>query len=134
MKTCEICEVPKPLTEFYKRNSMKKGDGHFAYCKSCFSKKATVRSKYARRTIKVDAMAYMGGACIDCGYSEHVWNLEFHHVDPTEKEFSLAGIQSSFNDKVKRELDKCVLLCVICHRNEHARIRGAIAEPPKFTP
>jgi predicted HNH restriction endonuclease len=29
-------------------------------------------------------------------------------------------------EKVKSELDKCILLCANCHREEHARERGRL--------
>jgi hypothetical protein len=42
--------------------------------------------------------------------------LEFHHLDPSEKDFGLAqrGITRAIAD-VRREAQKCVLLCANCH-------------------
>lgn len=76
-----------------------------------------------RRTLKQMAIEYKGGACVDCGYCANPSALEFHHADPSEKEFALggSGITRSF-DKMKVELDKCLLLCANCHREEHDRI------------
>ena len=47
--------------------------------------------------------------------------LEFHHLEPSEKDFSLGhkGYCIAW-EKVKLELDKCVLLCSNCHREVHA--------------
>jgi len=76
-----------------------------------------------RRRQKVMKMAidYKGGKCIVCGYNKCTWALEFHHIDPKEKEFSISdkGYTRSW-DKVKIELDKCVLLCANCHREVEA--------------
>lgn len=65
------------------------------------------------------------GMCADCGYSSNPSVLEFHHTNPNEKEFAIGagGITRSF-EKVKIELDKCLLLCANCHREEHDRIEA----------
>ena len=63
------------------------------------------------------AIEYKGGKCILCGYDKCSRALEFHHVNPEEKEFGISkdGATRSW-EKVKIELDKCVLLCANCHR------------------
>jgi ribosomal protein L30E len=35
----------------------------------------------------------------------------------------ISGTRRSL-DKIKKELDKCVILCANCHREEHERIRN----------
>lgn len=72
------------------------------------------------------AVAYKGGHCECCGYSRYIGALEFHHPNPGEKEFDLAGFRSTTFEKVKAELDKCILLCSNCHREEHARLKGLL--------
>ena len=48
--------------------------------------------------IKANAVNYKGGSCIICGYNKYNGSLEFHHLDPTQKEFSIADSKlSSFN-------------------------------------
>lgn len=78
-----------------------------------------------RRREKVMKMAvdYKGGACLLCGYNKCSRALEFHHVNPEEKLFSISrdGNTRSW-EKVKAELDKCVLLCANCHREVEAGI------------
>jgi predicted HNH restriction endonuclease len=46
--------------------------------------------------------------------------LDFHHVDSTKKEFGIgnSGYTRSW-EKVKKELDKCILVCANCHREIH---------------
>ena len=62
-----------------------------------------------------------------CGYSEVNQALAFHHLDPSQKEFSISSKTKSSGriswGRIKRELDKCVLLCSNCHAGVHA---GAI--------
>lgn len=69
------------------------------------------------------SVAYKGGKCQICGYSKYVGALEFHHIDPSQKDFGIAskGYTRSW-DKNKEELNKCVLVCSNCHREIHAGV------------
>ena len=64
---------------------------------------------------------YKGGKCICCGFNKHYSALDFHHLDPSIKEFNLTRNSIGWN-KLQSELDKCVLLCSNCHRMIHAGI------------
>jgi len=88
-------------------------------CSQCLGVAVTKR----RRKLKELAVAYLGGACAVCGYNKCVAALEFHHRDPVAKDFSISstGTTRSF-DKIKVELDKCLLLCANCHREHHAGV------------
>ena len=47
--------------------------------------------------------------------------LDFHHHDPSGKEFKLSEHPRRYlDDRIKSELDKCALLCANCHRESHA--------------
>ena len=48
--------------------------------------------------------------------------LDFHHIDPTKKEFAISKLKAYSFYKLKPELDKCVLLCKNCHAEYHAGI------------
>jgi transcription elongation factor Elf1 len=76
-----------------------------------------------RKRLREQAVKYKGGECIFCGYSRCQAVLDFHHLDPTQKEFgiSMDGITRSW-ERVSKELDKCVLVCSNCHREIHAGI------------
>lgn len=71
-----------------------------------------------RQRTKNKAIEYKGGKCLVCGYNKCSGALDFHHVDPKEKDFSISKVTKGW-DKVKDELDKCVLLCSNCHREVH---------------
>jgi hypothetical protein len=73
-----------------------------------------------RRQCKVMAVAYLGGKCSRCGYDKCIAALEFDHIDPVGKKFSMSdkGLTRSW-DKIAAELDKCQLLCANCHRERH---------------
>jgi hypothetical protein len=72
---------------------------------------------WMKRT-KIKSIEYKGGGCIRCGYSRYVGCLHFHHIDPTQKDFGISGISKAW-DTIRAELDKCVLLCSICHSELH---------------
>lgn len=75
----------------------------------------TSQASCARKT---KAIEYKGGKCIVCGYNKSIRALQFHHLDPTQKDFGISGTTKSF-EKLKPELDKCVLLCANCHGEVH---------------
>ena len=81
-----------------------------------------------RKKIRQMAIEYKGGKCQKCGYDFCLEALEFHHRDMGEKDFSISskGYTRSW-DCVKRELNKCVLLCANCHREIHAQQSAALA-------
>lgn len=80
--------------------------------------------KQSRKRLKTKAVDYKGGSCVKCGYSLCHAALEFHHLDPAEKDFHLshAATNTWSWDRIKQELDKCILLCCRCHREVHAGI------------
>lgn len=69
-----------------------------------------------RNKVKEMAVEYKGGKCSVCADA-----LEFHHLDPSQKDFGISskGYTRSW-DKVKEELDKCILVCSNCHREIHS--------------
>lgn len=81
-----------------------------------------MREAVKRRRKKVRDMAreYKGGKCLICGYKKCPRALSFHHLDPKKKDFGVAakGFTRSW-DKIRKEIDKCVLLCANCHMEIH---------------
>lgn len=73
-----------------------------------------------RRKLKDMAVEYKGGKCEKCGYNKCNGALEFHHLNPEEKDFSIStyGTTKSF-ERIKKEIDKCILVCANCHREIH---------------
>ena len=74
-----------------------------------------------RQRRKVWAVASFGGKCGVCGYDKCPDALEFHHLDPTEKDFTPSG-KSCSRQVFVEELRKCVMLCSNCHREHHAGV------------
>lgn len=55
-----------------------------------------------------------------CDYDKHPAAMEFHHRDPTQKDFTIADVANRAWEVIRAELDKCDLLCSNCHRIEHS--------------
>lgn len=127
MKTCADCKTTKPLSEFYKRTDR---NVEYAICKLC----QNARSLNRKRSLKIAAVMYKGGKCELCGYKRYVGALEFHHKDPQQKDFQLSvKTKNNLTDEIKKELDKCVLLCSNCHKEIHALIRGQKIKYKRYT-
>jgi hypothetical protein len=45
--------------------------------------------------------------------------MDFHHIDPNKKEYSISDLKTYSFDKLKVELDKCILVCRNCHGELH---------------
>jgi Helix-turn-helix domain len=95
------------------------GRGNYR-CKQCRSRAVVNR----RRTIKERLVKEAGGACALCGYGRWVGALQFHHLDPSRKEFSISRRGHSRSlARSRAEARKCVLLCANCH----AEVEGGFA-------
>ena len=57
--------------------------------------------------------------CVVCGESESVC-LDFHHIDPNEKDFTIGKHRNKSRENLLKEIQKCVVLCANCHRKLHA--------------
>lgn len=118
-KVCPRCKVSKTKDEYYVRKGRKGRSSFSGYCKSCVCANRTDRA----RAFKQKCVDYKGGECERCGYSAHNCALDFHHDDPSEKDFGIAyQRRTRFDEKIMAELDKCSLLCSNCHREKHAGI------------
>ena len=78
-----------------------------------------------RKRTKIKLIEYMGGKCFVCGYDKCVGALQFHHKNPNEKDFTISGKTLSF-DRLKNEVDKCMLVCSNCHAEIHEKYNKLI--------
>ena len=115
MANCTSCSAVLTEENGYKRKSRK--SGFQSLCRVCFNEYTTQRWKQR----KLDAIAYKGGKCQECGYNKYYGALEFHHLDPSTKDSEWNKLRLLEWSKVTHELDKCVLLCSNCHREAHSR-------------
>jgi transcription elongation factor Elf1 len=74
-----------------------------------------------RKKLKELALDLKGNKCYFCGYAKCTRALNFHHLNPSKKDFGLAqkGWTRSWA-KIKEELEKCILVCANCHMEIHA--------------
>lgn len=83
-----------------------------------WAKKMGDRASATRRKNMAILKEEAGNCCSKCGYNKCMAALEFHHLDPFEKESKIIGSTSSLQ-KQRDEAKKCVLLCANCHREAH---------------
>jgi len=115
-RRCPKCEKMIRIENFNNKNGV---IGSSSYCKKC----TTEQSLSRMRKLKQQMVDYKGGCCQKCGYDKYIGALEFHHINPEEKDFNPSHLKKyTFDDRVKNELDKCVLLCSNCHRETHHEI------------
>lgn len=106
MSVCKLCK--KEFNQYQGKNRTR--------CGAC-------NTKIRRHRTKQKAIDYLGGKCNRCGYNENIVALEFHHIDPNEKEFQIGSVSNKSWESIINEIKKCELLCSNCHRIEHSSLR-----------
>jgi hypothetical protein len=72
------------------------------------------------RESKLRAMEALGGKCCMCGYDRNPAALEFHHINPEEKDFEPRKLMREKDfSKIMAEISKCALVCKNCHTEIH---------------
>ena len=125
---CSICKNEYPPTiEYFGKHKIR---GLDTYCKDCRHKKT--RQYYRDNKEKMQSQSlnwkkiqkekineYKDSInCSKCGENRN-WLLDFHHLDPSKKDFQISQGESKGWDKVQKEIKKCVPLCSNCHRDFH---------------
>lgn len=82
-------------------------------CNSCVT-------KVRRYLTKQKAVEYLGGKCKICGWSGDQAGFDFHHKDPSQKDFAIGDFANIKWERVLNEIKKCELLCRTCHSIEHS--------------
>ena len=75
-----------------------------------------------RKRKKIELVKYKGGKCERCGYDKTYEALQFHHINPSEKDFTISGKSYSL-ERLKKEVDKCIMVCANCHIEIHEELR-----------
>lgn len=95
-------------------------DGHNLCVRCRAMQNALIKERAAE--VKRKCVELLGGKCVDCGFiTEYYAVYDFHHPDPSEKDFNIGKILTYKWETIAKELAKCVLLCVNCHRIRHAK-------------
>jgi hypothetical protein len=82
-------------------------------CNSCNTKIRRIRTK-------LRAIEYLGGKCTYCDGVFHLASFEFHHKDPSGKDFNVGNVANKSWESIVSEIDKCELVCSNCHREIHS--------------
>lgn len=92
------------MRKWYQKNKSK----HIAYVRNR-DKKIKLWLKEYKKTLKCEICEENHPACLD-----------FHHIDPTDKKFSIGRMKDFMSWRLLREeIAKCRVLCSNCHRKEH---------------
>lgn len=129
-KQCTQCYITKPITEFFRKKSIKH-DGRDSRCKQCDKlKRQKYRSTNHGKTqnsiwqksynedrrqliqqIKIDYGCFFCGLLIPEA-------LDFHHILP--KSFNISQIGAHGKSAILDEIAKCICVCANCHRQIHS--------------
>ena len=120
-----MCKEELPLSSFRKRN--KNTEVRISYCGECWK-------EYSKAHYKKDKQYYLDSnrerrkrnrqyvfnylkdnPCEECGESR-IAALQFDHLDRNKKEFTIGRkAHISSLDRIKKEIEKCRVLCANCH-------------------
>lgn len=124
-RTCSHCNKRKHISDFYLSGKFTKAGKNIPSrkCKKCVNE----IKKNRRHNIRAWLKQYKRNSkCSICGYSKEthpnfsIHALEFHHPQ-NNKEFAIgeAAARGLAIKKIKKEIDKCVILCSRCHTEIH---------------
>ena len=91
------------------------------------------KEKYSKEVYQYCNNYKLSKGCQICGYNKYSEALDFHHKG--NKEFCISlGVQGSKNlNTIKKEIEKCVVLCANCHRELHAKEKRVEKNTTKST-
>ena len=133
MKRCTKCGIEKPKKFFSKQSRQK--DGLNPWCKDCYGEYRKIHKDISRnyqrayyqkhneikkqyRKDKLEQIHKLKQSCVKCGEAR-AYVIDFHHIDPKEKEFEPSQLINASNPRLMNELKKCVCLCRNCHAEFH---------------
>lgn len=130
-KQCSVCKNIFDISNFYKNKARK--DGYQTYCKVCHyhrNKKYyranpdiwAGRQKIATKISREFILTYLqNNSCVDCGEPDPVV-LEFDHIKGEKTHAISRMITLGLSlERIKKEMDKCVVRCANCHRRKTAK-------------
>lgn len=133
MKTCTYCKKSKDECDFYKVRKDK--EAREGICKICRSNKSRKNHyKYVDENLNNRAALtrfltnhFKNKPCTDCGKSFPTCAMDYDHL--RDKKFDIAGgyRKISVMDLLD-EIDKCDVVCAVCHRFRTVKQRGKEVE------
>lgn len=126
MKHCNRCD--KNLDVSFFTPSASRYDGLQTYCRECMKlyriehyqankKQYQDRNKATKNQIRAMIRKAKDRPCMDCGVAYPYYVMDFDHRDSTMKEYTISQmIPGGSISSVKREIEKCDVVCSNCHR------------------
>jgi superfamily II DNA helicase RecQ len=154
-KTCCVCHKKLPASPEYFYRDKGRRDGLMSRCKLCDNQRHTMYKKTDRgreanrraqkkfrkknrnkdyilrsrkrqeRRYKEVLLTLKEPGCSLCGYNECAEALDFHHINPSNKEKCVNRFSTL--TKLRNEASKCAIVCANCHREIHAGVSWAYA-------
>lgn len=115
MQICQNCGIELNESTGYWRKDRNKYQSN---CRKCHNKYCSTRWI----SLKKKAIDYKGGKCERCGYDKFYGALEFHHLNPNDKEYDWKTLRLHSWDTILNELNKCICVCSNCHKEIHSNI------------
>lgn len=141
-KSCGKCQEELPATTEFFATKTRNGKIELQWiCRSCQkeyrkshyeankNKYIQKASDYRNKIVDWFKEYKKGLKCEKCG-EDRPWVLDFHHVNPLEKDIEVIHlIRASSKKRALKEIDKCMVLCANCHRDHHyqERLNASIA-------
>lgn len=140
MKRCAACGSEKPRSSFSSNRAHR--DGLQTYCIDCsrvyqrrhyqknaqkYRARAVARNARRRAVVRRIFQEAKAQPCSDCGRSYPPFVMDFDHVDPGSKRFTIGrdGWHNRTLIDIRREIAKCDVVCANCHRiRTHTRRRS----------
>lgn len=135
VKICSGCKKEKDRdTDFYQKLDSKSGKRYpCSRCKKCeavytyrWSEANRERRRELSRNIAARNVEYVRkqkkAPCFRCGNSYPPVAMDFHHPISDDKIKKVSALRTVGLKRIQEEIDKCVLLCAICHRITHEEL------------
>ena len=108
-KKCTICAEYFSIKAFSERST----------CKTCYADKRSRRKIKVREIISSIKKEMK---CEKCGFDDPR-ALHFHHKSPKDKKNEVSALASSGYslEAIKKEINKCIVLCANCHSIKHQK-------------
>ena len=133
MKTCSFCKKQLKLDNFYQRKTGDRKGQFYEKCRNCMKARGrkyyhTNRDRQLNLALKRRHKAYLlkreyinkvkDRPCVDCGIKYPFYVMDLDHKQGTIK-IKDVGRMTNANwslDKIKKEVEKCEVVCANCHR------------------
>jgi hypothetical protein len=107
-KICDTCRIEKSRASSRRYNKNSPNNS---------TRKIMIRNREFVRNYKKDKK------CEICSYNKYPEILDFHHEDRKTKTATVCTLMKTLKriDIIKKEIDKCTLICPNCHRELHIK-------------